>query len=599
MKKVIISVDKNKIEKTKNSGEEFGFVILSKKYDHLKEELSKSGFKEINVKIGDEIKKDSFMKKYIDMIGKIGKKYNSIEWWATSISSKNPFLSDLYERVYYYTQIIKLIEKSNENLIIISQNVELNCCIQKYCKDKSIKCLNHSKEPNILKKVSNKIFNFGKYVIYDFLILLQKKNAIRKHMKISNNLSENKNYYVLRSYFYNKSISEEGNYKDSYFGGLLQYLNEKKDNFVVLAKILQNYSEITKKISNYEDILIIPQEYFISYCDYLRISFKSPICKMKIGNDAIIDEIDVSHLINKEIKKNYTNYEIRNNLIYYYIVKNLVKKIKVDTFLYTFENHSWEKLSNISFEKCSPSTKTVGYQHAAISKYYLNFYSSSYEKDVIPLPNKIISFGSETRKIMEEYGSYEKNLIQEGCALRFNYLYNSNLIKRDVKNTIFVPLTISPTESADLIKFVNKSLKENNKYRIILRTHPANPIQKIQSHLDFKLDNRFVISKNPKMIDDLALSDIVLYTSTTVSAEALMMGVPVIHLDLGGIINVDPMFECKHLKWTVNKPDDFLGIINRIYDMKDEEYKKEQKLAREYVSKYFAPVDEKTLKVFL
>ena len=32
--------------------------------------------------------------------------------------------------------------------------------------------------------------------------------------------------------------------------------------------------------------------------------------------------------------------------------------------------------------------------------------------------------------------------------------------------------------------------------------------------------------------------------------------------------------------------------------MKDEEYKKEQKLAREYVSNYFAPVDEKTLKVF-
>lgn len=599
MKKVIISVDKNKIEKTKNSGEEFGFVILSKKYDYLKEELSKSGFKEINVKIDDEVKKDSFMKKYIDMIGKLGKKYNSVDWWATSISSKNPFLSDLYERVYYYTQIIKLIERSNENLIFISRNVDLNSCIQKYCKDKSIKCLNYSKGPNILKKASNKIFNFGKYAVHDFLILLQKKNSIRKYMKISNKLSEKKKYYILRSWFYNKSISEDRDYKDAYFGKLPQYLNEKIDDFVVVAGILQNYSEMIKRISNYEDILIIPQEYFISYYDYLRITLRSLIYRIKIDKGAIIDEIDVSYLTNKEIQKNYTNYEIRNNLIYYCIVENLTKKIKVDTFLYTFENHSWEKLSNISFEKYSPSTKMVGYQHAAISKYYLNFYPSTYEKDIIPLPNKIISFGSETKKIMEKYGSYEKNLIQEGCALRFDYLYNSNLIKRDVKNTIFVPLTISPTESADLIKFVNKSLKKNDKYKILLRTHPANPIQKIQCHLDFKLDDRFVLSKNPKMIDDLVLSDIVVYTSTTVSAESLMMGVPAIHLDLGGIINVDPMFECKHLKWTINEPNDFLKIIKEIYNMKDEKYKKEQKLARDYISKYFAPVNEKTLKVFL
>ena len=566
MKKVIISVDKNKIEKTKKSGEEFGFVILSKKYDYLKKELSKSGFKEINVEIDDENDKDSFMEKYIDMIGKLGEKYNSIEWWATSISSKNPFLSDLYERVYYYTQIIKLIKKSNENLIIISRNVELNCCIQKYCKDKSIICLSHLKEQNILKKASNKIFNFGKYVIYDFLILLQKKNAIRKYLKkkISEKILHNKSYYILRSWFYNKSISKEGNYKDSYFGELPQHLKQKKDNFFVVAGILQNYSENVKKMSKYEDILIIPQEYFISYYDYFKILFRIFFNRIKTGQKCKINGIDISYIIKREIKKNYENYEIKSNLLYYHIAKNMTKKIDVDNFLYTFENHSWEKLSVMSFGEYSPKTKTIGYQHAAISKYYLNLYPSKHEKDIMPLPKKIISSGSETKKIMERYGSYEKDLIQEGCALRFKYLYNSNLIKRDVKNTIFVPLTISPSESADLIKFVNKSLNGNDKYKILLRTHPANPIQKIQSHLDFRLDDRFVLSKNPKMIDDLILSDIVAYTSTTVSAEALMMGVPAIHLDLGGIINADPMFECRHLKWTVNEPNGFLKVIKEI-----------------------------------
>lgn len=507
--------------------------------------------------------KDKFMHDYIDMIGKLSNKYNSIYWWATTISSKNPFISELYSNTFNYCQI----------------DVD---------------------SPPRQNGVSSARCFINIFFVYP-LMGIYRKYLAHKYLdkRIKNEVKPQEKYYVLRSWFYDKSISSNMDYADSYFGGLPQYLVHRHKNLIVIAGIMGNSSVLIKKMAKCEDILIIPQEYFIRYLDYILIPIKTFLNRIKIDTRCILGGVDVTDLIKEELKRNYRIFEIKSNIIYYYYIKRLIEQINIDTFVFTFENHSWEKMSVLAFKKYSPKTKTIGYQHASISKSYLNFFPSEFEKAIIPLPDKIISLGTETKRILEKYGRYPEDRIRVGCALRFEYLHNSKKFDRKKRNFIFVPLTISKYESTKLINFIHNSLSADKKYKVILRSHPATPFSGIEKELGFKLSENFQASTNVSMLDDFEKSDIVLYTGTTVCMEALMMGLPVIHIDLGEPISVDPLFGCDYLKWTVKHPDELIPAIDDIYNLDEDEFKHQQKLARKYVENYFLPVTDERMEEFL
>ena len=101
------------------------------------------------------------------------------------------------------------------------------------------------------------------------------------------------------------------------------------------------------------------------------------------------------------------------------------------------------------------------------------------------------------------------------------------------------------------------------------------------------------------MKDDLDESDMVIYWGSTVALEALMLGKPVINFDAGDALSYDPLFECHHLKWTVNKQTHLVEVIEKIYNMSDEEYEHQLKLAREYLGDYFYEITEERLDRFL
>ena len=409
---------------------------------------------------------------------------------------------------------------------------------------------------------------FSKRFFWSLLVGIYRKYLSHKYLdkKIKNELNAEKEYYVINTWMHNDSII------DSYFGKLPEYLISKQKNILIVANIIGNLHKIIKKMGD-SNSLVIPKEYFIKYRDFLLIPIKVFLNQNKFKLINITDGTDI---------------------IYYYYVKRMVKKVDVDTFIYPFENHLWEKICLLAFKKYSPATKTFGYQHASISKSY----SSFFVKDNAVLPDRIISSGEQPKSIMEKFGYYPKNLIKVGCGLRFDYLHTSKILPRQSRNTILVPLTISKQESINLLEFIQKALDENNDYFIIVRCHPNTPFSEIEKGMRFKLNRNFIIS-NDTMLNDLKGCDIVLYNTTTVCMEALMMGLPVVHICLDVSINTDPLFDCNHLKWNMRYQKELIPTIDEIYNLGEKEFEEQQRLAREYVKKYFLPVTDEQMKVFL
>src|SRR3990170_4510079 len=82
---------------------------------------------------------EEFVSSYLDLIGKLGLRYNSVCWWATFTSSKNRFVSRLLPNLFLFYSIIKILkENQGKDILIINPPHALISSIRKFCTAKSI-----------------------------------------------------------------------------------------------------------------------------------------------------------------------------------------------------------------------------------------------------------------------------------------------------------------------------------------------------------------------------------------------------------------------------------------------------------------------------
>ena len=84
----------------------------------------------------------------------------------------------------------------------------------------------------------------------------------------------------------------------------------------------------------------------------------------------------------------------------------------------------------MAIRKYSTATTIIGYQHAVIPQASANMFISQYEKNIIPMPDHILTVGKIPKEIMEKYGTYKSGVIEPSCGLRFKYLSHTPTSKR-------------------------------------------------------------------------------------------------------------------------------------------------------------------------
>lgn len=545
----------------------------------------------------------NFQKEYIDFIGKLSRRYHSFFWWAGSLPEKNTFISDLHRKIYFCSIVLKIILFEDfPFLLIFNDDIRVIDVIRRFCtKNKINTSLINLVNSNQITK-HTKIIEFPKNII--FYLRYNLKSIIRKlrntHKSVrKNDIPKNQEYYVLRTWFDERTVHSIKNLRDTYFGRLPEYLINKGEKVIILAGIMGNSLDISDLIRSlrYRNLLIIPENAFVKLRDYITSHFLSQLLKIRLRAPIHYRNIDVSPLILKEYSHSHI-LKVKESLLRGFYIKRLVSKLKIQCLIYTFENHSWEKSILLFLRKYSPKTKIVGYQHARVMKSLLNYFPSQYERNLIPLPDKIITVGKHPKKILEHYGCYKNDLLISGCALRYEYLYDTQIIKRKPIKKVLIALTASLDESIQTVKFVQEGLKQG-KYLPLYRCHPLISFDSIKSRFKDQIPGQYEISKEPSLKNDFLNSEAVLYTISTVCMEALMLGLPVIHVDLNEPINGDPLFECNFLRWIVKEPSQLAIVLDEINNLRDTNFYNQQNEAINYLKDYFKEVNEKNLKIFL
>ena len=555
---------------------------------------------EIKISNYPEEFREEFFKTYIDLVGKLGAELNSIYWWASFTASKNRFMSDLLPHLSIYYIITQAIQENKQkDILLIDPPYPVIKALKQYCRENSIKIkIAGSSAYDYCVRVADQLMNFPKVVSFVlrnwvkiFIVRLRFKGKFKKNCKDGE-------YYVIRTWIYPSSIGSDNKYSDSFFGRLPGFLISNKKKLLIIAGIINDYKNTVNRLSNCQEYAIFPQEYFLKYSDVVKSCFDCYRGRIKLKKRVDFYGLDVSHIVQGEIDKDYRQ-TIRTEILQRYVINNALKDFKIETFITTYENNPWEKVCFLALREYSPSTKIIGYQHAVVSKASANMVCSKDEISIIPMPDKIITVGEITKRIMEKDGHYPEEKIYPSCALRHEYIYKAN-IKGFSRNKNILVVLEGVYNCYKLANFVFTALSDIEDYYVVIRTHPERPFEKIKNDLNFdiNLNNNFSISTS-NLKDDLLLADIVIYWGSTVGLEALMMGIPVIHVDLNDMISVDPLYECDHLKWTVKNIAKFPKVLNEIDRMSDGDYTDQYKKAKAYIERYLQRVTDSRLQEFI
>ena len=547
-------------------------------------------------------KKEEFRRLYLSFTGKLNKANHSLCWWSLNLTHRHPNSSDLSKIVWYLLALRRIINKENPStLAVFTDNKNLFSQMKIWHEGSGTIILEDKIRQKIkIRDIANSIFPI-KITLFFLRSLFYKIFSVF----IRFNPGHDKSYTVIRTLFNHQSFQRDGSFRDAYFGGLTEFLKSNGKNIIFLGSVPHPFfANFKKLLQNKKEFNFILTEGAMDLSSIFK-AFKDSLIRyflpLRPVGDTVIEGLDFRFILEKTITSECKAHRFFANIISYYSAKSLISKVNVEKVMYPFENRAWEKLTILASREGKNRVKTLGYQHSSFSGALMNFYVGDEEKDIMPLPDTLVTTGPIPKKILNENFGFPESILKTGCGLRQARKPSGGTPRRERKEikNILVAFGLTPEEYIKGLIFLNEAFKENGRVNVTVRPHP-HPVIPIEKALFYVPDLRFKyrLDKNPSIEPSLEASDLVLYFSSTVGFESLMKGIPVINIDPGFYVETDPLFAMRDFKWTVNEPEKLLGAIKAIEGMADEEYGNLRKKAYDFASDYIYPVSEKYMNVF-
>ncbi len=563
--------------------------------------LQENGFKKILLPTPDENGQKKFIEEYNELIATVTRDNPNRLWWATDIASKNRFTSQLPFILQEFIEIKEILQQNDfDRLIIINLSESLLEVLKKTLHDLNICFIVSGNSPRRWLRIKCSIIKKNGALFYNaFKILRNLFYAQKKLHKIWRaRISRDKQYYVIKTFVYNHSFTPEGEYKDVFFGCLPEFLKEKTD-VLIFAYILGDYRFCIEKIARINDPIIFPFELLLSWRDVVKAVIQIWGYHIRVAENISFFSSNVASIIHHELEKNFKGIQIYQ-FLHYESTKKLVELVRVKFFLMTYENNPWERMCTIAIKENNPSAKIIGYQHTVVPQAALNVLIGLKERETAPLPDRILTVGEIPKKILEKYGNYKTGDVETACALRFESLSEGSLCFRQNSRRILVALEGVPGVQP-MVDYVIRQLANDHRYEVMIRTHPVLPWNYFEKKFGYEISRipNFKISHGSTLTDDLNWAGLVIYWGSTVVLEALKMGKPAIHFNIGSVLSFDPLFECHFLKWIITPEDSLSKVLESVDQLPDDQWSIQQLAAQNYIDRYFYPILKENLRKFL
>lgn len=551
--------------------------------------------------------KQQMVDQYVEEISDIGaRNHYSLSWLCHPISEKNDLapnnlLNQVKDFLYFFQVYQGGLESGEKTLVVLADSPVLVKSIIDFSKKKGIHCeVTAALAPLLKRTFSTGIRWLLSCIRNHFQLVKGKRSRARQWDFLPDKPDKRKTYTVIRTWFDHRSPSLINRDRDVYYGKLPGFLKKKGRNILYFGDIIDPGFKQAFEVPGQEPgNPLLLEGSLLNWFDIGKGVLFHWRCKknIRLKDEILIQNVDVRHVFENFLLLELKNFSIPKNYFTFLAATRLKEKVKMDRFFNLFENYAWEKVTILALRQSSPETKIMSFQHAQVAPGSIKFFMGSQESRGSPLPDRIVTLGQVTRDFLVKEKNYPPGITVPGCALRHDYHFSRHKVPRQHRNRILVYLWTFQ-RSVEMLNFLSTCRVVRERYSITVSTHPNHPLEKLKPHLNFTDTGIFKVSTD-SLESNFKEADIVVYSGTTVCLDALANGLPVINIEFQDFISPNPLFNFTDFKWNAGNEQELLTAIETLYGLSDSDYYERQKKARDFVRKYFYPVNEKNMEVFL
>jgi len=554
-----INISSESILHTIRNHQQYKNINVSETDNYEINKLAEKESREYYIKLIRDLpdKKILSKKSFSELLTKNNRNY----WWYLPISEKNIWIDKTIHRLYEIKRLKYILNKNDY--------VKIYCCIGDSILKDSFTQMALIKRIPFIKNITNNRKKQRRFVFLLFCItyyfnvskvftsVLIKKLLLLNYRESLNSV-HGINSVGIFSYFPLFWKDLDTDQPRNIFLNRLPYEIAKTYNVTHIIWLSQwkklivnrnwlrqlkinNKTCILDKIINIKDVLSL----FNISIFLVLLSILVSKNKVKIGS---IDGIKIDNIIFDELYRSFSSTTFFEALLIDSALQKVsIENLKLLIFRLEFQPHERALLYNTKGQ-----VKSVGFQHSALSKNFLNYvflkdelgthWNSKNDSSSMPLPEHIFTSGKVGSDFMSRAGYPLKNIDIVG-GVRFAEICNYKKqkskkidlrIKYDLpldQSIIFAPTSLLVDETINMLDSLIFSIKEKQKeYFLILKCHPASNsklfARKIDHYLDSNWDNSSYcfIAQSVNTYDYILLSDLSVFLGGSLAIEALLLG---------------------------------------------------------------------------
>ena len=539
-----------------------------------------------------------FRRQYVEFMGELNSANASLGWWAMPFTNKNPLATSLCRDTSHFLSVVGLLESSSQPLVVVTHSRPLTAQVQAWGRAEGVTVVNAVKHRWSWRRALRE--RAPGAILAAFLKTLWIWAQARRLRPAPDPADD---CMVVATVFHPQSFNAPGEYRDVYFGRLVEELPTVAGRSLVVGLLQEGWrAQLAGLKALKGPVPVVPIEAYLSLWDTVKcglLALKAYFTPARTEGPVEINGVSVTTLVRGAIRDARRSGNILLGLRVYYAARRLARSRRVTRCLYPYENRAWEKMLVSGIRSLSPQTRMVGYQHASITLSHTNFFLGLRESSAVPLPDAIATTGPVVKEWLEREGNYPPGLFQAACALRQSSNGRPALKARNRPiRRVLVALATNVEEYVGTLTFLEAALAGVTSYNVRVRPHPTIPLDSALELAPLKSRDFYTVSTGP-LADAFQWADLVIYASSTVGLEAVAQGIPAIYLDLRGFLDTDPMAGWEGFKWSVQDPAELIDTIGRIEALPDDQFQEKQRMGQQYVASYLSPVTESGMRVLL
>ncbi len=384
-----------------------------------------------------------------------------------------------------------------------------------------------------------------------------------------------------------------GKYADPFFGNLHNFIRLNGHPVMYLCGPLGDYQVFAKKADEYSEVSVLTPHSLVTWMELIVLVSRIFFRRIRVSQVNFCG-CDFSGLL----MWNARRFKYPWNLdaeVSYAAVSRLCENHQFARLIQLYEGNVFERGCIQAFRQKGMGL-VMGYSHGVVTRLNIKMRLSGNEKTRRPEPDVIICTGSGNKRMMTEIGSREQLGIYAGCSLRYIPVPDGAGTQPGTESDILV--AFDGVRGSEVLNWLMEEAEALKDYRIKLRAHPNVSIKSLLKQCFYDMPDNFCISEED-LKTDLKNSFCVLYRQSSVGIQAILNGVPAIHLAVDSPLSGDPMEELTSFKWAVSSSSDLIAVVEEIKSLSQEQRREQLEYAEKFLKKYFAAPTQNCLKLFI